>query len=161
MRTAVTITISDRASDGIYPDRSGETLQSGLQALGYEVIKHYLVRDKAIEITNAISQAIDMEVDLIATTGGTGVSNLDITPEATKPLIEKELPGVSEALRAYGREQVITADLSRGLAGTARKSFIINLPGSSGGVKDGLVIIERLASHIHDQLAGYDHGIHN
>jgi len=160
-RKAITITISDRASDGIYPDRSGEELQTGLKKLGYEIIEHYLVRDQASEIASAISTGINQEVDLIVTTGGTGVSALDITPEATRPLIEKELPGISEALRAHGRQHVVTADLTRGLSGTARKSLIINLPGSVGGVKDGLVIIERLASHIHDQLAGYDHGSHN
>ena len=91
------------------------------------------------------------------TTGGTGVSPHDVTPEATAPLIEKLILGIPEALRAYSRDRVPTTDLSRGLAGVTGQSLIINLPGSPGGVKDGLVIIERLAGHVHDQVAGIDH----
>ena len=91
------------------------------------------------------------------TTGGTGVSPHDVTPEATAPLIEKLILGIPEALRAHSRDRVPTTDLSRGLAGVTGQSLIINLPGSPGGVKDGLVIIERLAGHVHDQVAGIDH----
>jgi molybdenum cofactor synthesis domain-containing protein len=95
------------------------------------------------------------------TTGGTGISPFDITPEATAPLIQKQMPGILEALRAYSREKVPTTDLSRGVAGVTNKTLIINLPGSPGAAKDGLVIIERLAPHIHDQLAGHDHSPSN
>ena len=97
------------------------------------------------------------KIDLIVTTGGTGVSPHDVTPEATAPLIEKLILGIPEALRAHSRDRVPTTDLSRGLAGVTGQSLIINLPGSPGGVKDGLVIIERLAGHVHDQVAGIDH----
>ena len=108
-------------------------------------------------ITREISRALDSGIDLIVTTGGTGVSPTDVTPEATAPFIEKQLPGFGEALRAHSRILVPTADLTRGLAGTHGKSLIINLPGSTGGVHDGLVIIGLLAAHILDQTHGVDH----
>ena len=157
MKAAI-ITASARASAGIYEDKSGEILKSGLIALGYEVSDVVIVPDDIKQISDAISVALSANVDLIVTTGGTGISPTDVTPEATAPLIQKLLPGIPEALRAYSREKVPTADLSRGLAGTSATSLIINLPGSPGAVKDGLVIIERLAGHIHEQLRGKDHG---
>ena len=157
MKAAI-ITASARASAGIYEDKSGEILKSGLITLGYEVSDVVIVADDVKQISDAISAALSAHVDLIVTTGGTGISPTDVTPEATAPLIEKLLPGIPEALRAYSREKVPTADLSRGLAGTSATSLIINLPGSPGAVRDGLVIIERLAGHIHEQLRGKDHG---
>ena len=157
MKAAI-ITASARASAGVYEDTSGETLKTGLQALGYEVSDVVIVPDDVKQISDAISAALADHVDLIVTTGGTGISPTDVTPEATAPHIQKLLPGISEALRAYSREKVPTADLSRGIAGTNSSTLIINLPGSPGAVKDGLVIIERLAGHIHEQLRGKDHG---
>jgi molybdenum cofactor synthesis domain-containing protein len=155
---AAIITASARASAGIYEDKSGEILKTGLTALGYEVSDVVIVADDVKEISNAIASALAAQTDLIVTTGGTGISPTDVTPEATAPLIQKLLPGIPEALRAYSREKVPTADLSRGLAGTSATSLIINLPGSPGAVRDGLAIIERLAGHIHEQLRGKDHG---
>ena len=157
MKAAI-ITASARASVGIYEDKSGEILKSGLNALGYEVSDVVIVADDVKQISDAIASALAAQTDLIVTTGGTGISPTDVTPEATAPMIQKLLPGIPEALRAYSREKVPTADLSRGLAGTSATSLIINLPGSPGAVKDGLVIIERLAGHIHEQLRGKDHG---
>ena len=154
---AVVITASNRASQGIYEDSSGELLAEGLTRLGFTVLPKVLVPDDQLLIANEIRRAIDLEVELIATTGGTGVSPTDVTPEATAPLIQKALPGFNEALRAYSREKVPTADLTRGLAGTSGRSFIVNLPGSPGGVRDGLVILERLVHHIISQLRGEDH----
>jgi molybdenum cofactor synthesis domain-containing protein len=119
------------------------------------------VQDDVNQISTAIKSALTEGIDLVVTTGGTGISPTDVTPEATRPLIEKELPGFAEAMRAYSREKIPTADLSRALAGVNGRSLIINLPGSPGAVKDGLVIIERLATHIHDQLAGHDHSTSN
>lgn len=161
MRTAIIITASNRASAGVYKDLSGKTLKDGLVNLGYQVMGHKLVQDDVNQISTTIKSALTEGIDLIVTTGGTGISPTDVTPEATKPLIQKELPGFAEAMRAYSREKVPTADLSRALAGINGKSLIINLPGSPGAVKDGLVIIERLAPHIHDQLAGNDHSASN
>ncbi len=157
MKAAI-ITASARASAGIYQDTSGEILKTGLHALGYDVSEVVIVPDDVKQISDAISAALSAHVDLIVTTGGTGISPTDVTPEATAPHIQKLLPGIPEALRAHSRERVPTSDLSRGLAGTNSSTLIINLPGSPGAVKDGLVIIERLASHIHEQLRGKDHG---
>lgn len=157
VRTAVVITASNRASAGVYADTSGEILAAGLAKLGYELKDPIVIPDNISQIQAAIELSLAGKVDLIVTTGGTGVSPHDVTPEATAPLIKKLLPGIPEAFRAYSRDRVPTTDLSRGLAGVTGSSLIINLPGSPGGVKDGLVIIERLAGHIHDQIAGVDH----
>ncbi len=157
IRTAVVITASNRASAGVYADTSGEILAAGLTKLGYELKDPIVIPDNISQIQAAIELSLAGKVDLIVTTGGTGVSPHDVTPEATAPLIKKLLPGIPEAFRAYSRDRVPTTDLSRGLAGVTGSSLIINLPGSPGGVKDGLVIIERLAGHVHDQIAGVDH----
>ena len=157
VRTAVVITASNRASAGVYADTSGEILAAGLTKLGYELKDPIVIPDNITQIQAAIELSLAGKVDLIVTTGGTGVSPHDVTPEATAPLIKKLLPGIPEAFRAYSRDRVPTTDLSRGLAGVTGSSLIINLPGSPGGVKDGLVIIERLAGHVHDQIAGVDH----
>ena len=155
--TAAIITASNRASLGIYQDQSGEILAQGLEKLGFKVVSKVIVPDTVGLIASEIARAIDSKIDLIVTTGGTGISPTDVTPEATAPLIHKHIPGIHEALRALSREKVPTADLSRGLAGTTDQSLIINLPGSPGGVRDGLVIIARLAPHAISQLAGGDH----
>jgi len=157
VRTAVVITASNRASAGVYADTSGEILAAGLTKLGYELKDPIVIPDNISQIQAAIELSLAGKVDLIVTTGGTGVSPHDVTPEATAPLIKKLLPGIPEGFRAYSRDRVPTTDLSRGLAGVTGSSLIINLPGSPGGVKDGLVIIERLAGHVHDQIAGVDH----
>lgn len=154
---AAVITASNRASQGIYADTSGEILRDGLIALGYDVVEVTVVPDDIELIQRAITSALTSGIDLVVTTGGTGVSQFDLTPEATAPLIKKPLPGIPEALRAYSRDKVPTADLTRGLAGVTDGTLIINLPGSPGGVRDGLVIIERLAGHVLEQIAGVDH----
>ena len=156
-RTAVVITASNRASRGEYADLSGASLAKGLSALGYEVSGPRVVADSIDLISEQLTVALANRTRLIVTTGGTGVSPTDVTPEATAPFIEKLIPGFGEALRAHSRDKVPTSDLTRGLAGTHRTSLIINLPGSQGAIVDGLVIIERLAGHILDQLDGKDH----
>jgi|UniRef100_UPI00404AD486 molybdenum cofactor synthesis domain-containing protein len=161
MKRAAVITASNRAFNGVYEDTSGQVLLNGLKSLGYDIESVQVVPDEIEKISTAIQYEIKNGVDLVVTTGGTGISPFDITPEATAPLIQKQMPGILEALRAYSREKVPTTDLSRGVAGVTNKTLIINLPGSPGAAKDGLVIIERLAPHIHDQLAGHDHSPSN
>ena len=156
-RSATVITASNRASQGIYSDLSGQSLKEGLVALGFTVSNPIIVADEIDAISQEIAKALANKVRLIVTTGGTGVSPTDVTPEASAPFIEKLIPGFAEALRAYSRDKVPTSDLTRGLAGTHGSTLIINLPGSRGAVRDGLVIIERLAVHILDQLDGKDH----
>ncbi|MCX6430585.1 MAG: MogA/MoaB family molybdenum cofactor biosynthesis protein [Actinobacteria bacterium] len=155
--TAAIITASNRAALGIYLDESGEVLSQGLNQLGFFVISKVVIPDDVEKISLEIASALASRVNLLVTTGGTGISPTDVTPEATAPHIERLLPGVSEALRAFGREKTPLADLSRGLVGVNGQTVIINLPGSPNGVRDGLVIIGRVVPHIISQLAGQDH----
>lgn len=155
--TAAIITASDRAAQGIYQDESGELLAQGLKELGFDVTSRKILPDNVEEITQGIASALISRVNLIVTTGGTGISPSDVTPEATAPHIQKLLPGVSESLRAYGRAKTPFADLSRGLAGINGNTAIINLPGSPNAVRDGLVIFEQILPHLMSQLSGQDH----
>lgn len=155
--SASIITVSTRASQGIYEDLSGSLLAVGLAEQGFEITNRAIVPDDRAKISGEIEKALSAGIRLIVTTGGTGVSPTDVTPEATSPWIEKLLPGFGESLRALSRAQTPLADLTRGLAGTCGKSLIINLPGSPGGARDGLNIISRLAGHVISQLDGEDH----
>ncbi|MCX4640734.1 MogA/MoaB family molybdenum cofactor biosynthesis protein [Streptomyces sp. RPA4-5] len=154
---ALVVTASNRAAAGLYPDKSGPLLAEGLAAMGFEVDGPQVVPDgEPVEaaLRGAVSAA---HYAVILTTGGTGLSPTDRTPEATRRVLDYEVPGIPEAIRAAGRAKVPTAALSRGLAGVAGTTLIVNLPGSSGGVRDGLAVLTGLLPHAVDQIRGGDH----
>jgi molybdenum cofactor synthesis domain-containing protein len=150
------IVASNRAASGVYPDTSGPRLVTGLRELGCEVDDPIVVPDGE-PVAEALRAAVADGVDVVLTSGGTGVTPTDRTPEATRGVLDFEIPGIAEAIRAYGRDKVPAAALSRGLAGVAGRTLIINLPGSSGGAKDGLAVLKPLLRHVIDQIGGGDH----
>jgi molybdenum cofactor synthesis domain-containing protein len=156
MAYAVVVTVSNRAAAGVYPDTTGPLIVDALSDAGHRVDGPRVVPDgDPVEI--ALRAAVDAGADLVVTTGGTGISPTDRTPEATRRVIDYEVPGIAEAIRGYGQAKVPTAMLSRGLAGVAGRTLIINLPGSGGGVKDGLTVLLPVLEHALEQLGGGDH----
>jgi molybdenum cofactor synthesis domain-containing protein len=128
-----------------------------LQDWGFSVSESVVVRDGA-PVAQAISAAVGAGARLVLTTGGTGLTPTDLTPEVTRPLFDREVPGIAEAIRAYGvAAGVPTASLSRGLAGVVGSCLVVNLPGSSGGVKDGLAVLGPVVVHAVEQVTGSDH----
>ena len=156
-RTARVIVASNRAAAGVYPDTSGPILVAGLRELGYQVGEPVVVPDGE-PVAAALREAVAAGVAVVLTSGGTGIHPNDRTPEVTRGLLDHEVPGIAEALRAYGAAKVPAAVLSRGLAGVAGRTLIVNLPGSTGGARDGLAVLGRLLDHAIDQLHGGDHG---
>jgi molybdenum cofactor synthesis domain-containing protein len=154
---AVVVTASNRAAAGVYPDRSGQALAEGLRALGFAVDGPHVREDDVGLLEEVLREAVATGADVVLTTGGTGLSPTDVTPEATRAVIEREAPGIAEAVRRYGEPNVPTSVLSRGLAGTAGRTLIVNLPGSTGGVRDGLAVLGPLLPHVVSQLRGGDH----
>jgi molybdenum cofactor synthesis domain-containing protein len=154
---ATVITASNRAAAGVYQDTGGPVIVEALAGLGFEVAGPVVVPDGQ-PVADAIRDALDSGARAVLTTGGTGLTPTDLTPEMTRPLLDREVPGVAEAIRAHGAAKgVPTAALSRGLAGVAGDALVVNLPGSRGGVEDGLAVVVPLLVHAVQQIVGSDH----
>jgi molybdenum cofactor synthesis domain-containing protein len=156
MRARV-IVASNRAWAGVYADSSGPILVSGLRQLGFDVDEPVVVQDGE-PVAEAILAAVEDDVDAVVTSGGTGITPTDRTPDVTRPLLDYEVPGIAEAIRAHSRDRVPTSALSRGLAGVRGRTLIVNLPGSTGGARDGLAVLGPVLAHAVEQLRGGDHG---
>ena len=157
MTRALAITVSNRASAGVYADKSGPVLAELLRATGCETDGPWVVPDGA-PVEEALRKAIAEGYDLVVTTGGTGLTPGDLTPEMTRKVIDREIPGIAEAIRGAGVNAGIpSAMLSRGVAGLAGTTLIVNLPGSAGGVRDGMNVLRAIVGHAIDQAHGGDH----
>jgi molybdenum cofactor synthesis domain-containing protein len=155
-RRGVVVVASNRAAAGVYADRTGPVIVDWLCARGYQTPEPVVVPDGP-PVRDAVAMAVADAVDVVLTTGGTGISPTDRTPEATEPLLDRHLPGLADAIRSAGLPQVPTAVLSRGLAGVAGRTLVVNLPGSTGGVRDGLAVLDGVLAHAIEQLHGADH----
>jgi len=154
---AAVVVASNRAAAGVYADETGPLIVESLRELGFAVEDAAVVPDGE-PVGRAIASAVAAGARLVLTTGGTGLTPTDRTPEATRPLLDREVPGIAEAIRAYGvAHGVPSAALSRGLAGVAGSCLVVNLPGSRGGVKDGLAVLAPIVVHAVEQVVGSDH----
>jgi molybdenum cofactor synthesis domain-containing protein len=154
---AVVITCSTRAATGVYPDRSGPIIVEALRGWGLVVGDVVVVADGP-EVEAALRAAISTGAALVVTTGGTGLTPTDGTPEATQRVVDRLVPGIAEAIRAAGvKSGIPSAMLSRGVSGLAGRTLVVNLPGSTGGVRDGLTVLESVVAHALSQIQGGDH----
>ncbi|HYB17516.1 MAG TPA: MogA/MoaB family molybdenum cofactor biosynthesis protein [Streptosporangiaceae bacterium] len=158
MIRALAVTVSNRAAAGIYQDRSGPVLVELLRSAGCAAVDGPLVIPDGDAVETALRDAVAAGYDVVVTSGGTGLTPADLTPEMTRRVLDKEVPGIAEALRAAGAAAgVPAAILSRGLAGVADRTLIVNLPGSAGGVRDGLAVLAPVLEHAVSQINGGDH----
>jgi molybdenum cofactor biosynthesis protein B len=154
---AAVITVSDRSHGGLRHDSSGPLLASLLSDLGFAVAEVVVVPDDVPAVQDAVRAAVAAGNDVVVTTGGTGFAPRDVTPEAVRPLLERDAPGIVEALRQHRRDEVPTTILSRAVAGTVGDAFVVTLPGSTGGVRDGVTVLGPVIGHLVAQLRGGDH----
>jgi molybdenum cofactor synthesis domain-containing protein len=155
--SAVVVTCSTRAATGVYPDRSGPIIVEALRGWGLVVGEAVVVADGP-DVEVALRAAISTGAALVVTTGGTGLTPTDGTPEATRRVVDRLVPGIAEAIRAAGVQAGIpSAMLSRGVSGLAGRTLVVNLPGSTGGVRDGLAVLEPVVAHAFSQIQGGDH----
>jgi molybdenum cofactor synthesis domain-containing protein len=150
------IVASNRAAAGVYADTSGPLLVAGLRELGCEVGEPVVVPDGP-PVRDALAAAVADGVDVVLTSGGTGITPTDRTPDVTAAVLDYEIPGIAEAIRAHSRDKVPAAALSRARAGVAGRTLVVNLPGSSGGARDGLAVLGPILAHAGEQLRGGDH----
>jgi molybdenum cofactor synthesis domain-containing protein len=156
-RRALVVTVSTRGASGERPDTAGPVLAAGIAEIGFTVDGPQIVQD-GDAVGQALRAAIQGGYDVVVTTGGTGVTPHDLTPEQTRPLLDRELPGIAEAIRTTGvANGAPMAVLSRGLAGVADRTVIVNLPGSPKAIPDGLAVLAPLLPHLVDQVRGGDH----
>jgi molybdenum cofactor synthesis domain-containing protein len=154
---ALAVTVSNRAAAGVYEDRSGPVLVRLLAEAGFEVDGPLVVPDGE-PVEAALREAVTAGYDVVVTTGGTGLTPGDLTPEVTRRVLDREIPGIAEAIRAGGAAAgVPAAILSRGIAGLAGTVLVVNLPGSTGGVRDGMAVLGPILAHAVDQAHGGDH----
>jgi molybdenum cofactor synthesis domain-containing protein len=154
---ALVVTASNRAAAGVYEDRGGPVLVEGLRSMGFAVDGPLVVPD-GDPVEAALAEAVAAGYEVVLTTGGTGLSPTDRTPEATARVVDRPVPGIADAIRAYGTAHgVPTAALSRGIAGLAGGTIVVNLPGSPGGCRDGIAVLSGLLPHAVQQVRGGDH----
>jgi len=155
---ALAVTVSNRAAAGVYEDRSGPVLVELLRSAGCTVVDGPLVIPDGDPVEAALRDAVAAGYDVVVTTGGTGLTPADLTPEMTGRVLDKEIPGIAEALRSAGAAAgVPAAILSRGVAGVTSQTLIVNLPGSTGGVRDGMAVLAPVLGHAVSQIHGGDH----
>ncbi|SDZ34751.1 MogA/MoaB family molybdenum cofactor biosynthesis protein [Herbiconiux ginsengi] len=159
LRRALIVVASNRAAAGVYDDTTGPVIRDWLAARGWE--PSVVVVPDGEPVGAALREAVEGALALVVTTGGTGASPTDRTPEQTRAVLDFEVPGLAEEIRRVGAVTTPLAVLSRGLSGVAGRTLIVNLPGSSGGVRDGLSVLDGVLDHLVDQIHGGDHARHD
>jgi molybdenum cofactor synthesis domain-containing protein len=154
---ALAVTVSNRAAAGVYEDRSGPVLVALLRSAGCAAVDGPVVVPDGEPVEAALREAVAEGYDVVITTGGTGLTPTDRTPEMTRRLLDTDIPGIAEAIRTAGADAVPAAILSRGVAGLCGRTLLVNLPGSAGAVRDGMAVLSRVLAHAVDQIRGGDH----